>query len=148
MTRGRPDLVLRTIELGNVNKGSNGFFGGRRDTDSVNHTEETALDLHDLRVNLPTIESRPSGVIGGTVSLHAGKINILIEVDSVGGRDNRVNRRSTCFVVSQALEGRDEFLELLQPCRDQRSQQEESSKTRLRRSERLAMVASEGLLAA
>ena len=111
------DLVLGTVELGNVDESGNGLLGGGGNTDGVKTAgEQTALDLHDLRVDstgngITVLDS----VTGGIVGLHIGKVNILVEVAGVGGGEDGVdNGRTTALVLAETLVRRDQLLELLQ----------------------------------
>mmetsp|Transcript_10524 Transcript_10524/g.29573 ORF Transcript_10524/g.29573 Transcript_10524/m.29573 type:complete len:518 (+) Transcript_10524:2164-3717(+) len=111
------DLILGTVQLGNVDESGNGLLGGGGNTDGVKTAgEETALNLHDLRIDLTdnaiTVLSR---VLGGIVGLQIGKIDVLVQVASVGGRDDGVdNGRTTALVLAEALVRGDQLLELLQ----------------------------------
>mmetsp|Transcript_52226 Transcript_52226/g.77994 ORF Transcript_52226/g.77994 Transcript_52226/m.77994 type:complete len:256 (-) Transcript_52226:2344-3111(-) len=101
------DVVLGTVELGNVHQRGNCFFGGRRNSHSVQTArQETALDLHDLSVNLANdIISSLGRVILGVVTIKVRKVvDILVKVASPCRRNDGVdNSGSTTFVLSESL---------------------------------------------
>mmetsp|Transcript_25951 Transcript_25951/g.55790 ORF Transcript_25951/g.55790 Transcript_25951/m.55790 type:complete len:280 (-) Transcript_25951:2392-3231(-) len=112
------NLIIRTVELGNVDKGGNSLLSTRGNTNSVQSTgEETTFNLHNLGIDLSSnIITTLFGVILGIIAFKFGKVrNVLIKVASPRGRNNGVdNGRSTCLVPPKPLVGRDEFLQLLQ----------------------------------
>ena len=68
--------------------------------------KKTTLDLHDLCVDRAcNLVTALLGIILGVIGLEVGKIlNVLIEVASPGGRDDRVDDgRSTSLVLAKAL---------------------------------------------
>ena len=146
----RENLLILAVDAGDVDEGGDSLLRGGGAADDVEAAgEEARLDLHQLLVNLTDDHVALVLVeILGVLLLGGELLDVLVEVALDRGGDDGVDDGRAAAGVLQALVGRDELLELLETLVQTGVLGGRVRWDRVGVERRLAMVASEGLLAA